>query len=214
MTISLANNAVGMLDSSTFMGTLNGTSISSVGTGHRHLQYDRPVRRGNGDRYRHPVGNDDLRYRQFVEYYALVARDRERSETLTASSPQSLTVNAVDGVATFTNLFITTTGTYELAATSPGLTTGDSTSITITANTNTPSQLVWVTQPGSEQTESFPFGAALELEDQYGNPESNQDIAISLDLDGSPDTNVGDLSGTDTAVHGVKRRGDFFQHHH
>ena len=77
--------------------------------------------------------------------------------TLDPGSPQSLTATAVDGVATFTNLFITMTGTYELAASSPGLTTGDSTSITITAGTA--EQLVWVAQPGSEQTESFPFGA-------------------------------------------------------
>ena len=70
----------------------------------------------------------------------------------------TLTVNAVNGVATFNNLAIDTAGTYELEATSgtPTLTPSTSTSITITPAA--PAQLVWTTQPPSKVTELIPFG--------------------------------------------------------
>jgi subtilisin-like proprotein convertase family protein len=106
----------------------------------------------------------------------------------------TLTVDAVDGIATFTDLAIDTAGTYELEATSPSLTPGLSTSITI--DPAAASQLVWVTQPPSEINEGVPFGATLDLEDQYGNLETafNQNVSVALELNGQPDAT--DLSGT------------------
>ncbi len=117
----------------------------------------------------------------------------------TGIDPSStLTVNAVNGVATFTDLAIDPAGTYVLQATSTGLTPGLSTSITI--NPAAAAKLVWTTEPPSETTESVPFGATVDLEDQYGNVETayNQDISVSLDLNGAADH--GALSGTTTVA--------------
>ena len=109
-----------------------------------------------------------------------------------------LTVNAVNGVATFSNLAIDTAGTYELAATSPNLTTGISTSIMITAAA--PAQLVWATEPPSEVTEDIPLAATLNVLDQYGNLEAtdNQTVSVTLDLNGTPANS--DLTGTTTVT--------------
>src|SRR6185312_17212600 len=90
----------------------------------------------------------------------------------------TLVVNAVNGVATFKDLEIDTAGTYMLAASSPGLTSGLSTSITIGAST--PAQLTWTAEPPSTATEGFPFGAALQLTDRFGNLETGFGGNISL----------------------------------
>ena len=111
----------------------------------------------------------------------------------------TLTVNAVKGVATFTNLAIDTVGKYNLGATSGKLTAGTSSSVTISAATA--SQLVWTTQPPGTATEGIPLGTVtLQVEDKYGNLEPNysQGVAISLDLNGQPDAS--DLGGTATAT--------------
>ncbi len=108
----------------------------------------------------------------------------------------TLTETAVNGVATFPSLAIDTAGTYVLQAANTGLTPGDSTAITIAPNT--PTQLIWVTQPGTKQTEGVPFSAKLDLEDQYGNLETTQQVALSLSFNGNPDN--GDLGGTDTVA--------------
>ena len=98
----------------------------------------------------------------------------------------TLTVNAVNGVATFSNLAIDTVGTYQLEATSGTLTAATSTSITITPAA--PAQLVWATEPPSSGTEGFAFGAALDVVDQYGNLETGytQNVSVALDLNGAP----------------------------
>jgi len=112
----------------------------------------------------------------------------------------TLTVNAVNGVATFTNLAIQTAGTYELGATSDSLTPGTSTSITIAAAA--PYQLVWATQPPSEITLNNTFGTTptLDVEDQYGNLETGytQNVSVALKLNGNPAS--GDLNGTATVA--------------
>ncbi len=108
------------------------------------------------------------------------------------------TVTAKNGVATFSNLAIDTAGTYTLQATSGTLTPASSTSITITAST--PAKLVWTTEPPSTVTEGIAFGAALAVEDQYGNPETAyaQNVTTGLDSGANPDPN--DLGGTDTVA--------------
>ncbi len=111
----------------------------------------------------------------------------------------TLTVNATNGVATFTDLEIDPVGTYELAATSGTLNpTPDSTSITITPAAA--AGFTWVTQPPTKVTEGIPFGATLQLEDAYGNPTTDvgQDFSVLLDLNGTPEP--GDLAGTTTGV--------------
>ncbi len=124
--------------------------------------------------------------------------------TITLESGQTgtfvgtLTVNAVNGVATFTNLEIDTAGTYNLVATNPDLTSGTSTAITI--NPAAPAQFSWTTEPPSTTTEGIPFGGTLEIEDQYGNLETgdNENVTVSLDLNGKSDAT--DLGGTDTVA--------------
>ena len=103
-----------------------------------------------------------------------------------ARSSARLTVNAVNGVATFTNLAIDTAGTYSSTASNPDLTTGTSTSITI--NPAAPAQLSGRPSPRVSTTEGIAFGATLDVEDQYGNLETgdNQNVSLSLDLNGTP----------------------------
>ena len=110
----------------------------------------------------------------------------------------TLTVNAVNGVATFSNLAIDTVGTYMLEATSGTLTDAISTSITITPAA--PAQLVWATEPPAQVTETFALGAVLDVLDQYGNLETGytQNVSVALDLNGAPANS--DLSGTTTVA--------------
>ena len=42
----------------------------------------------------------------------------------------------------------------------------------------------------------------FEVEDQYGNPDAYWNVSLSLDYNGSPDTNSNDLEGTVTATTG------------
>ncbi len=121
-----------------------------------------------------------------------------------------VTVDAINGVATFNTLAIDTAGTYMLSATSGALTPGTSTSITISAAA--PDQLVWTTQPPSEITVNNVFGTipTIEVEDQFGNQEFGytQNVSLALQLNGTGAT--GDLNGpggpgsqTVQAVNGV-----------
>ena len=110
----------------------------------------------------------------------------------------TLTVNAVNGVATFTNLAIDTAGTFMLAATGTGLTAGTSTSITITPAPA--AQLAWVTEPPAVATEDLAFGGTLDVEDRYGNLATgyNGNVSVTLDLNGISAN--GDLAGTTTVA--------------
>ncbi len=124
--------------------------------------------------------------------------------TITLESGQTgtfvgtLTVNAVNGVATFTNLEIDTVGNYDLVASNPDLTSGTSSQITISPAA--PAQFAWTTEPPSRVTEGFAFGGALQIEDQFGNLETgdNENVTVSLDLNGNPDST--DLGGTTTVA--------------
>ncbi len=116
--------------------------------------------------------------------------------TGTWDGSSTLTVNAVDGVATFSSLAIDTAGTYTLDASSPQLTDGLSSPITI--NPNVASQMVWTTEPPAQATEGYPFAATVQIEDQYGNVETgdNGSVSLRLDLNAQPDN--ADLGGTTT----------------
>ncbi len=120
--------------------------------------------------------------------------------TGTFDASSVLTVNAVNGVATFSKLALDTAGTYELSATNPSvLTSGTSTSITITSAAQA-KQLVWVVEPPSKAADLVPLSVTLAVEDQYGNPITgyDQDVTMALDLNGNPDN--GKLSGTTTVA--------------
>ncbi len=94
---------------------------------------------------------------------------------------------AMDGVAMFNGLAIDTAGTFKITATSsPVLTSTMSTSIVVTPAA--PTQLVWTAQgqPPASVIHNFAFGAALDLEDQYGNLETGSDDFVTIALDNNP----------------------------
>ena len=59
-----------------------------------------------------------------------------------------------------------------------------STSVTVTPAAA--SKLVWADEPPSSVIHNYPFGAALDLEDQYGNLETNLNETVSIALDNDP----------------------------
>jgi subtilisin-like proprotein convertase family protein len=103
------------------------------------------------------------------------------------------TLPAVNGVAVFQGLAIDTTGTYKIQATSvPALASATSTSVVVTPAA--PAQLLWQAEPPTSIVHNYPFGAALEVEDQYGNLETSLDETVSIALDHNP--NGASLNGT------------------
>ncbi len=113
-------------------------------------------------------------------------------------------VNVANGVASFPNLAIDTIGTFQLLASSnPALTTAMSTSIVVSPAA--PFQLVWANggEPPSQVVHNFPFGAALDLEDKYGNLETGVIGTVSIALDQNPGgANLGGDTSADL-VNGV-----------
>ena len=89
------------------------------------------------------------------------------------------TVAASNGVATFTNIIIDTTGNpFTLIASSGGLTSAPSSAIDVVAP-----QLVWSTEPPSQVAHGFPFGATVELLDPFGNLETSYNGSVTVALD-------------------------------
>jgi hypothetical protein len=109
------------------------------------------------------------------------------------------TVNAVAGVATFSNLSINKTGTgYTLAATSGVLTGATSTAFNVTPGTAT--QLLFTTQPPANGTAGSPLTAAVvSVEDALGNVVTTSVASIAIT---STPTNVGGTT-TLSATNGV-----------
>jgi hypothetical protein len=114
----------------------------------------------------------------------------------------TLTVNAVNGVATFSNLSLNTAGTYTLKAVDASDSLNAiSSSFTITASA--PEQLVYVQQPtnavaGATITPSV----VVVIEDQFGNVVTSDNAAVTIAVNSGPSTA---LNGTLTvnAVNGV-----------
>ena len=95
------------------------------------------------------------------------------------------TVTVSSGMATFAGLAIDTAGKFQiLASSNPALTSTTSTSIVVTPAA--PSQLVWESEPPTSVVHNFPFGVALDLEDQYGNLETNTIGTVSIALVNNP----------------------------
>jgi hypothetical protein len=107
----------------------------------------------------------------------------------------TLTVNAVNGVATFSNLILNTSGTYALIAASPGLTSGASTLIVIGPGQAT--QLVFTTEPPANGTAGTAFGATVQVQDAYGNrvTSSSASVTIALPASVTGTTTVSAVSG-------------------
>ncbi len=114
----------------------------------------------------------------------------------------NMTVEAVDGVATFSNLTLDTAGSgYSLEVTGGGLTPA-----TVTALSVAPAaaaQLVVISQPPASMTAGSSFGVAVATEDRFGNlvPSYNGGVTVALGANSSGGTLYDTL--TVTASQGV-----------
>jgi hypothetical protein len=112
----------------------------------------------------------------------------------------TLTVTAVNGVATFSNLSLKTAGSYTLKVVDGSLVGTTSSSFSVAAAAA--SQLIFVQQPSSATAGRVISPAvAVELEDQFGNVASTDTSDVTLAVA----TGLSSLSGTTTvaAVNGV-----------
>ena len=93
----------------------------------------------------------------------------------------SLSVNAVNGVATFSDITINKAGTgYTLMATDASLTGDTSTAFNITpANAN---KVLFTTQPPTSTTSGASFAATVTIRDAFGNVTTGNTSSVSLAL--------------------------------
>ncbi len=102
-------------------------------------------------------------------------------------------VNAVAGVATFTDLNVRAAGTnYKLTATSAGVSAATSSAFNIVAAA--PSALAFTTQPASVTAGATMAGIGVGVTDAYGNPVSNPVGTVSVAIGNN--AGGGTLSGT------------------
>jgi hypothetical protein len=106
----------------------------------------------------------------------------------------TLTVQAVDGIATFSDLSLTKAGTYMLEATDGSLSSATSSSFQITPAAAT--RMVFIGSPSSTRR-GKDFDVEVELLDQYGNVATNDTSTVTLSL--GRDGGGAVLSGTLTA---------------
>jgi len=140
-----------------------------------------------------------------------MAIDTDASQNHNAKLGGTMKVNAVAGVATFSNLNINKVGTgYTLAASANGLTSATSTTFNITPGAAT--QLVFMAEPGNAGMDST-ITPAIQVAavDEFGNTATDftGDVALTIGTDASA-TQDATLWGTLTvaAVSGVATFGD------
>ncbi len=112
------------------------------------------------------------------------------------------TVNAVNGIATFSGLSINLVGSYTLSASSTGLTSATSTAFAVTPGVA--SKLVFTTQPvGAKAGNALATQPVVTVQDASGNIISGSNASITLAIGTNPGN--GTLSGTNpvSAVNGV-----------
>ncbi len=92
----------------------------------------------------------------------------------------TLTVNAINGVATFSNLVFNTTGNYTLTAASLGLTSATSNSFTISAGSG--NKLAITVQPPANGTAGQALTPAMvvQIQDSIGNVVTGSTAAVSI----------------------------------
>jgi uncharacterized repeat protein (TIGR03803 family) len=138
------------------------------------------------------------------QYGNIVTSDSSNVTLSVNTGPGSIggtdTVAASNGVATFSNVKLDTTGTYTLAASDGGLAGADSNSFVVSPATA--SQVVFNQQPSNVTAGSaISPSIAVDVEDQYGNIIATDSSNVTLSLNTGP----GSIGGTDTvaAVNGV-----------
>ena len=103
------------------------------------------------------------------------------------------TVPADGGVATFSGLELTSTGsTYQITASGAGLTNAETGPLAVTPAS--PARLVITHQPPSSVTAGTGFGLDVSVEDAFGNPVTGYDGDVTVALEGGPSGSS--LSGT------------------
>jgi len=90
----------------------------------------------------------------------------------------STTVNAVGGIATFSNIVFDTVGTYTLTATSPGLASATSNPFSVVDGAG--SQLVFTMEPPSAVAAGAAFSAVVEVQDAEGNLVTNSTAQVTI----------------------------------
>lgn len=117
------------------------------------------------------------------------------SGTLAGTNP--VTPNTTTGVASFTDLKITSTGSVTLTFAAPGMTSATSNSISLTAGT--PTKLVFATSPAST-TAGASLVATVHVTDAFGNivPAATNSVALALNQPSGTTDAV--LSGTTTVT--------------
>jgi Chitobiase/beta-hexosaminidase C-terminal domain len=110
----------------------------------------------------------------------------------------TLTATPQNGIATFSNLSVGSTGTFTLSATSAGLTSATSSSFTITTagGGSTPTQLAFSRQPSNASTgATITPAVTVVVEDSSGNPVTGALNPVTIAL-----TTGSGLAGTLTAT--------------
>jgi hypothetical protein len=114
-----------------------------------------------------------------------------------AGGGNAATVQAVNGVATFSGLVLDAARTYTLIASDGALTKATSSAITV--NPAVASKLVFQPQPPLTLTAGQKLGTTVMVEDQFGNVVTGDSSTIGLTLD------TGNfVDGSNTTVHAVK----------
>jgi hypothetical protein len=122
------------------------------------------------------------------------------TQTSTGTLSGTLTAQAVNGVATFSNVVLNTSGNYTFSATDGTLTAATSGTFSIAAANA--SQLVFVAHPGSASANTVISPAiVVDVEDQFGNIVAGNTTSVTI----SKATGPGTLSGTTevAAINGV-----------
>ena len=107
----------------------------------------------------------------------------------------TLTATAVNGVASFNNLILSTINTYQLTASATGLPTVDSTNVVVSSGPAT--KLVFTGEPPATGTAGTAFSATVQVQDASGNlvTSSNASVTISSTASGVSGTLTVPASG-------------------
>ena len=129
----------------------------------------------------------------------IVTTDSSTVALTVASGPGSaggtLSVSAVNGLATFANISFNTAGTYTLTATDAALAPATSNNLTVTPASA--SQLAYGQQPGTATVNAVNITAiTVNVEDQFGNIVTTDSSTVTLAIASGP----GSASGTLSAV--------------
>jgi uncharacterized repeat protein (TIGR01451 family) len=117
------------------------------------------------------------------------------------TAKSDLSVGAVNGVANFDNLVLTTSGTYTLKATALNSSLTAATSGSFTVQPAAPGKLVLLTQPGDVTAGRTLSTIKVALEDSYGNLESSNSTAqITMSIASGPSGSAFTSSSTTTAT--------------